>query len=235
MSGARWEVIHGDCLDVMRAMPDASVDAIVTDPPYASTGDTAIAASRTMRVPPETQFFESWLRDHAREWIRVLKPDGAMWLSLDWRGCLILDSVIARLGVRRPVVVGVWDKRLIGMGGILRKSFETFAIVLCDERKVEPTGQRDVWQFDWGACIPKDTEHPAEKPIALMREAVRLLAPKGGLVLDPFLGSGTTGVAALEEGCRFVGIEREAEYVSIARARIEAAARAPMFDFGGAK
>jgi len=76
--------------------------------------------------------------------------------------------------------------------------------------------------------------HPTVKPVDLMRWLVRLVTPVGGLVLDPFLGSGTTGVAALEEGCRFIGIEREAEYVAIARARIEAAARAPMLDFGNA-
>jgi site-specific DNA-methyltransferase (adenine-specific) len=64
--------------------------------------------------------------------------------------------------------------------------------------------------------------HPTVKPLAFMRWLVRLVTPPGGLVLDPFAGSGTTGVAALSEGMRFVGVEREAEYVQIARARIGA-------------
>lgn len=62
--------------------------------------------------------------------------------------------------------------------------------------------------------------HPTVKSVALMRWLVRLITPPGGLVLDPFMGSGSTGVAALAEGCRFLGIEREAEYAKIARARL---------------
>jgi site-specific DNA-methyltransferase (adenine-specific) len=65
--------------------------------------------------------------------------------------------------------------------------------------------------------------HPTVKPIALMEWLVTLVTPPGGVVLDPFMGSGTTGVAAVRKGFRFVGIEREDEYLAIARARIEAA------------
>ena len=63
--------------------------------------------------------------------------------------------------------------------------------------------------------------HPTVKPIALMRWLVRLITPPGGVVLDPFLGSGTTGIACALEGFDFVGIERDPEYVEVARARIE--------------
>ena len=73
--------------------------------------------------------------------------------------------------------------------------------------------------------------HPTCKPLALMRWLVRLITPPGGLVLDPFVGSGTTGIACVQEQRRFVGIEREAEYVQIAEARIAAAAE--RFETGG--
>lgn len=66
--------------------------------------------------------------------------------------------------------------------------------------------------------------HPTVKPVAVMRWLVRLVAREGDTVLDPFTGSGTTGVACMNEGRNFIGIEREAEYVEIARRRIEAAA-----------
>ena len=62
--------------------------------------------------------------------------------------------------------------------------------------------------------------HPTVKPVALMRWLCRLVTPPGGTVLDTFTGSGTTGIAALAEGFAFVGVEREAEYIEIARARI---------------
>jgi site-specific DNA-methyltransferase (adenine-specific) len=71
--------------------------------------------------------------------------------------------------------------------------------------------------------VPQRNHHPTVKPTALMRYLCRLVTPPGGVVLDPFTGSGSTGKAAISEGFDFVGIEREAEYVEIARARIAAA------------
>ena len=62
--------------------------------------------------------------------------------------------------------------------------------------------------------------HPTVKPLSLLRWLTRLAAPPGGVVLDPFAGSGSTGIAALLEGRQFVGIEREREYVQVARARL---------------
>jgi site-specific DNA-methyltransferase (adenine-specific) len=76
-----------------------------------------------------------------------------------------------------------------------------------------------------------DNKHPTVKPTDLMRYLCRLVTPPGGVVLDPFTGSGSTGKAAILEGFRFIGIEREAEYVEIAKARIAAvdAAAGPLF------
>lgn len=70
---------------------------------------------------------------------------------------------------------------------------------------------------------PRANIHPTVKPIELMRWLVRLVTQRGGVVLDPFMGSGTTGIAAVMEGMHYVGVEREAEYAEIANARIEAA------------
>lgn len=69
--------------------------------------------------------------------------------------------------------------------------------------------------------------HPTVKPTDLMRYLCRLVTPPGGVVLDPFMGSGSTGKAAVLEGFRFIGIEREAEYVEIARARVSATRHNP--------
>ena len=66
----------------------------------------------------------------------------------------------------------------------------------------------------------RQNHHPTVKPLALMRWLVRLIAPPGGLVLDPFMGSGTTGVACMQEGREFIGVECEPEYIAIAEARI---------------
>jgi site-specific DNA-methyltransferase (adenine-specific) len=70
------------------------------------------------------------------------------------------------------------------------------------------------------ADVPDRNDHPTVKPIALMRWLCRLYTPPGGLILDPFAGSGTTGCAAALEGFRFIGIEKDADYARIARARL---------------
>jgi hypothetical protein len=82
--------------------------------------------------------------------------------------------------------------------------------------------------FSWTPTKPAANHHPTVKPVALMRWLIKLVAYPGDLVLDPFMGSGTTGVACAMEGREFIGIEREAEYVAIAERRIAAAAEAQL-------
>jgi site-specific DNA-methyltransferase (adenine-specific) len=92
------------------------------------------------------------------------------------------------------------------------------------EKRPTGTMQDDAYQWPDGTHhrTPARNHHPTVKPLALMRWLVRLVTPPGGLILDPFAGSGTTGCAALAEGFRFVGIEREPEYAAIAEARLNA-------------
>jgi DNA modification methylase len=84
--------------------------------------------------------------------------------------------------------------------------------------------ERRIRIYSKGATRPRRNTHPTVKPVDLMGWLVRLVCPPGGLVLDPFAGSGSTGVAALREGRRFLGIERERDYAQIARARLAYAA-----------
>lgn len=80
------------------------------------------------------------------------------------------------------------------------------------------------------ACVTRVNNHPTVKPVALMRWLVRLITPENGTVLDPFAGSGSTGVACHAEGFSFVGIESDPAYVEIARRRLDAAqSETPLF------
>ena len=89
---------------------------------------------------------------------------------------------------------------------------------------VSNTSGQHITRRDAGYQVaPRANNHPTVKPTDLMRYLCRLVTPPGGVVLDPFMGSGSTGKAAILEGFRFIGIEREAEYVEIARARIAGA------------
>jgi site-specific DNA-methyltransferase (adenine-specific) len=91
----------------------------------------------------------------------------------------------------------------------------------CDPKTSKPHCGHD--DFSFVSPSPRRNHHPTVKPTDLMRYLCRLVTPPGGVVLDPFTGSGSTGKAATLEGFRFIGIEREAEYVEIAKARIAAA------------
>jgi DNA modification methylase len=90
---------------------------------------------------------------------------------------------------------------------------------------VSNTSGQHITRRDGGAPGPRANHHPTVKPTDLMRWLTRLVTPKGGLVLDPFMGSGSTGKAAMLEGFRFIGMDLSDEYIEIARARIDFAAR----------
>lgn len=87
---------------------------------------------------------------------------------------------------------------------------------------VSNTSGQHITRRDGGAPSPTANNHPTVKPTDLMRYLCRLVTPPGGLVLDPFMGSGSTGRGAVAEGFRFVGIDMDPHYVEIARARIRA-------------
>jgi DNA modification methylase len=156
--------------------------------------------------------------------VRVMAIAGWVRLWSDWlfsgEPCRrwALDEAAGKIGLR-PVTVGVWHREGLGMGWLLRKTYETFAVVLLDGFQRRATDEPDLWTCKW---TPGDRQlgHSAQKPVALMRRAIELVTPPGGMVLDPFAGVGSTGVAAHLGGYGFIGIEREAEHVEVARRRI---------------
>ena len=226
-----WEVRHGDCLDGMRALDAGSVDAIVTDPPYASGGRQQAAArgviSKAGASRADADWFLGdnmgsdtylwWMREIAREGLRVASPGSQAQVFTDWRQYTTTVTAWESVGWTLRSVL-VWDKNRGGaMGSYWRNNHEWVAI-FC-KGKARPLAHRSCFNT-WTGAKPQDGRHPTEKPLGLMRYLVSTVTPAGGTILDPFTGSGTTGCAAALEGFRFLGFEREAEYVEIARRRI---------------
>jgi hypothetical protein len=118
----------------------------------------------------------------------------------------------------------VWDKSWIGPGGLrgLRPSYELVALWAMPSFAIADRGLPDIQTFSWSSVKPHG--HPAEKPIGLMSWLIGHSTPRGGLVFDPFVGSGTTGAAAVDLDRRFVGVELDLKWADIARARIAKAA-----------
>lgn len=207
-------IYHGDCLDVLPTLP--ACDLVVTDPPYsfglASTAQETKAGGWGDLMNSAT-FYTVWLRECRR---LTENRQGAAWVFNSWRSFPILAR--AAYEAAWPITsLLVWDKEWIGPGGPqgLRPSYELAALFSHQNFQIPDRGVPDIWRCKASSFKPW---HPAEKPIQLLQRI--LLTSGGGLVLDPFMGSGSTLVAAKALGCRAMGIEVEEKYCEVAATRL---------------
>jgi len=218
-------LILGDCLEVMAELPPMSVNAVITDPPYMigaiSTGDKKAKAGGWADMENSAWWFAEWLR-MAR---RALTPDGFACVFGNWRSLPTLLYAFSKLKWKVDSLL-IWDKEWIGTAGPrqLRPTYEVVLFAGMPEAKIENRSASDIFRCKWQAGNSKTTAHAAEKPVDLMLHLIGLTTHPTETVLDCFMGSGTTGVAARLGGRRFIGIERESEYFhEIAVPRVTAA------------
>ena len=208
----------GDCRDILPTL--GRVDAVVTDPPYAIP--TVVSQGRTVtRNLGDMSIVEAAMGMYLGLAADKLSAGGRMFVFCDGTSY----PVVFRVAYSRfQTALLVWDKGQIGMGREFRKSHELIMHAWTGETPVFSDG---VGRADVIKCPPipsQDRQHPAEKPVALLTDVMRVC---GQTILDPFMGSGTTGVAALSLGRKFIGIEIEPAYFDIACRRIEAEVNAP--------
>ena len=231
------QIHHGDCLELMSQMPAASVGLAVTSPPYNllnSSGNgmknghrgkwsrAALMqgyAGHSDRMPHDD--YVDWQRECIRAMLRVLTPDGAIFYNHKWRvqRGLLQDraDIVDGFPVRQIII---WQ-RAGGFNhnpGYFLPTYEVIYLIANPEFRLAPKagGIGDVWRIRQDRGNP----HPAPFPVELARRAIA--ATTTDVVLDPFLGSGTTAVAALLEGRQYIGIELSAEYCGMAGERIAA-------------
>ena len=214
MGDEQWQVITGDCLEVMRGMDAGSVDAVITDPPYG-------IAYRNKRGDIRPRLYADVLpNDHSGEaGQRAVDLAFSMALPVcafahhrkpwagDWRQWLVWDKGGAVGGGGDIATCWKFTYELIQVGGFGKLN-----------------GQRDEAVLRYPIGQSSMSDHPTQKPVALMAYLIEKLTRPGDLILDPFCGSGTTGVACVQTGRRFIGIEIDEDYADIARARIAKAA-----------
>jgi site-specific DNA-methyltransferase (adenine-specific) len=219
-----------DCLEGLAAVPDKSVDAIITDPPYflsmghagskdtAKNGNEMLTSNRTFG---DLAIARPFYRQLFQEYRRVLKDNGHFYFFTDWRGYAFYFPIInAELPVRNLIV---WDKKS-GPG-----SYYTFAHELIIFGTAAPKllhkGGTNVWRapaFSSGAAKTNgDKVHPTQKPVELITKMIEDSTEPGDVVLDTFMGSGTTAVACLRTGRHYIGFELDEKYHAIAQQRIE--------------
>lgn len=213
----------GDCVELMPSViPAMSAAACVTDPPYGIN----TKSDGTGKLSPWGDLCNSafWYA----EWLKTarsrLSLEGCLWTCLNWRSMVTFQK--ASCDIRWPIEsMLVWDKKWIGPGGQkgLRPSYELVALFAGQDFSIDNRGLPDIQAFKWSGLKP--TGHPAEKPVELMRFLIENSTKREELVFDPFLGSGTTGVAAVQAGRDFIGIEQDPDWFAAACRRIEDAQR----------
>jgi site-specific DNA-methyltransferase (adenine-specific) len=199
------EVIHGDCLDVLASGALADADAVVSDPPYGMRWKSTLFSGG----------HNAKRRTAGRHTGRTIAGDDEPFDPSPW------------LGFRRVVLFGAnhFASRLpVGTTLVwVKRNDAAFGAFLSDAEIAWQKGGHGVYcvrDLSMNA-ITRSREHPTQKPVSLMSWVIgRLRLAPDSLILDPYCGSGTTGVAAVQAGHRFIGVERDAAYVDIARRRI---------------
>lgn len=192
----------GDCREILPTLP--KVDAVITDPPY------GINAARDRNSQKD-----GWVDYGCSEW-DLDRPDAAIFplllaagkVQIIWGGNYFTDWLPPTMQWL------VWDK---GQRG--------FSLADCEFAWSSQERAARIFTYSRGAALQDGKEHPTQKPIALMEWCIEQAANKPQSILDPFMGSGTTGVACMNLGRSFIGIEREVKYFDIACRRIEDAQR----------
>jgi site-specific DNA-methyltransferase (adenine-specific) len=191
-------LICGDCLDVLPGLASGSVDAVVTDPPYGCG-----------KAEWDDLFPQKWYAEARRLAPMVVIITGSEGIkdSVPLVGADYVDTIAAR-----------------NLNGMTRSAagFGNWLAAVVAGRK--PPQGVTFFEFAVRGEMPP---HPSPKPIEFMRKLVARLCKPGQTILDPFMGSGQTGIAAVELGCNFIGIEKDPHYFAIAQRRIEQAQAQP--------
>lgn len=217
-----------DCLEGLKLLPDKSVDLIVTDPPYflsmghagSKTNATKSEQLNSNRTFNDLAICTPFYKQLFAEYARVLKEDGSFYFFTDFRGYGYYFPLInAALPVRNLIV---WDK-ISGPGSFYSFAHE-FIIFGTYKGKTKGGVGSNVWRmkaFSSGAKSTNgDKQHPTQKPWELIAKAIEDSTEPGAVVLDTFMGSGTTAVACVKTGRNYIGFELDEGYHAIAEQRI---------------
>lgn len=229
------KIIQGDCVEVMRQIPDESVDLVVTSPPY----NLKNSSGNGMKDPRSGKWknaalvhgyshyddnmpheeYVAWQRTCLAEMVRLLKPDGAIFYNHKWRvqRGLLQDrqDIVGGFPVRQIII---WRRK----GGInfnpgyFLPTYEVIYLIAKKAFRLAEKANRygDVWDIQQ----EMNNNHPAPFPLELAERCI--ISTTADVILDPFMGSGTTALAAKKHGRQFIGIDLSPEYCQLAQERI---------------
>ena len=202
-------ILEGDCTRILKTLPTASVDLVVTDPPYFVGYRDRVGRTIANDVDPASVI------DAFSDVYRVLKPNK---FCISFYGWTRVDAFIQAWRRAGFQTVGhlVWHKSYASKAGFLRARHE-MAYLLAKGRPAQPTNPLDdvrPWKYSG------NVRHPTEKDVSVLTPLIESFSKPGDLVMDPFSGSGSTLEAAARAGRRYLGIELEPQYCELIRSRL---------------
>ncbi len=237
MTKPTYKLYQGDCLKLLPNLPDDHVDAVITDPPYSSGGlssgaRSAMPSKKYVQDNSRLQYpdffgdnkdqrsYLYWCALWLGECFRIAKPGSPICVFTDWRQLPVTTDAL-QAGGWTWRGTAIWDKTeaVRPQPGRFRNQCEYIVwgskgdMPIDRKVKVLPGVFRVIVK-------PKEKYHMTGKPVELMEKLIQIVEA-GGTILDPFAGSGSTGVAALSLNYSFIGIEQGKKYSEIARKRLE--------------
>ena len=231
--GSYYKLHVGDCVEVMKKeLSDESVDLIVTDPPFGIDMHTELTCWKSwkgMIYDDSHKSYRELMKNFFQEAFRVLRPGRHCYVLCGWEWIFYLMELAESCGFVCPGVPGVWVR---GVGGWRRHMDRLCSNYYQILFAAKPYPETNKWQDMNGYCdaafyditrVSSVRRHPAEAPVELFQRFIQLSSVKHEVVLDPFCGSGSCGVAAIYEKRRFIGIDIEPKWIQLTKLRIEEA------------
>lgn len=235
LEGMVNRIIHGDAIEILASIPDEAIDLVITSPPYNLLNSTGNGMkdgrggkwsnASLMKgykghsdCMPYDQYVE-WQRSCLSHMLRILNNEGAIFYNHKWRvqGGLLQDrhEIVQGYPVRQVII---WRRKggLNFNRGYFLPTYEVIYLIAKPKFRLLPRANAvgDVWEF----TQEMKNEHPAAFPVALIDRIISSTNAK--LVLDPFMGSGTTAIAAIMNNREYIGIDISEEYCKMAENRI---------------
>jgi len=210
------ELYCGDSFNILKYLDTNSIDMVVTDPPYGMEFRSNYRKVRYERIANDGNV--DWTEEVIGELYRVMKPDTALYWFCSFHSIDVFLSVIKNKFNIKNILI--WEKNNTGMGDLTGSYAPKYEmIIFAHKRRRLLNGRRDPDILHFNRTGNKN--HPTEKPVDLLEYLISKSSNEGDLILDPFIGSGSTAVACKNINRQYIGIEIDLEYYRIATERLK--------------